>query len=102
VRMLMAAQGMTTLDLGRQLGLGRSPIYDRTQGRKPFTVDEVASLAEFFDVPVSVFYAGPDALLGRHAGDRTALTGVASPLETRGRETTRSSFRSFDAFRVAA
>lgn len=64
-KMLLAAHGMTTLDLGQQLGLGRTPIYDRMQGRKPFTAAEVAEMAEHFDVPVAAFFAGPNALLGR-------------------------------------
>lgn len=70
VRMLLAAREMTTIDLGRQLGLGRTPIYDRMQGRKPFTVAEVAAMADMFNVPVSVLFGGPGELLGRsHSGN---------------------------------
>jgi hypothetical protein len=65
VKMLLAAHGMTTLELGRELGLGRTPIYDRMQGRKPFTVAEVAAMAERFAVPVAVLFGGPTALLGQ-------------------------------------
>lgn len=73
-KMLLAAHGMTTLDLGQRLGLGRTPIYDRMQGRKPFTVAEVAAMAEEFAVPVAVFFAGPDALISR-VQDGTGITG---------------------------
>lgn len=62
-KMLLAANEMTYLDLGRQLGLKRTPIYDRMQGRMSFTVSEVAAMADHFGVPVSVFFGGPAALL---------------------------------------
>ena len=68
-KMLLAAHGMTTLDLGQQLGLGRTPIYDRMQGRKPFTTAEVAAMADYFGVPVAAFFAGPNGLLGRSEED---------------------------------
>lgn len=80
VKMLLAAHGMTTLDLGRRLELGRTPIYDRMQGRKPFTAAEVASMSEEFGVSVAVFYAGPEGLLGGPARETaTRSTGEYFP-----------------------
>jgi transcriptional regulator with XRE-family HTH domain len=84
VKMLLAASDMTALEMGRRLGLSRTPLYDRMQGRKPFTVDELAKLVELFHAPVGMFFAGPDAMLGR--GRSTQETFGREP----GRETRKS------------
>jgi hypothetical protein len=63
-RMLIAqADGENALTLARHLGLGRTPIYDRLRGIKPFTVAEVSAMAEYFGVAPGVFFEGPQALL---------------------------------------
>jgi transcriptional regulator with XRE-family HTH domain len=62
VRALLAVREMTALELGQHLGLSRARIYDRMQGRKAFTVDEVAYMSRLFNVPVQVLFDGPDAL----------------------------------------
>lgn len=62
---------MSTLELGVALGLGRTAIYDRTQGRKPFTVAEVVKMGAIFDIEPAVFLAGPVALLRSAQGSVT-------------------------------
>lgn len=67
-RMLLSMTGMSTLELGAKLGLGRTAVYDRTQGRKPFTVAEVVAMAEIFGIDPAVFLTGPAALLRTNDG----------------------------------
>ena len=62
-KMLLRLVGMTTLELGTKLGLGRTAIYDRTQGRTPFTVAEVVRMADIFGLPPEAFLAGPHVLI---------------------------------------
>lgn len=71
VRALLAVREMTALELGKHLGLSRARIYDRMQGRKAFTVDEVAYMSTLFGVPVQTLFDGPDALFS-HAGSTLA------------------------------
>jgi transcriptional regulator with XRE-family HTH domain len=70
VKMLLAASDMTALEMGRRLGLSRTPLYDRMQGRKPFTVDELAKLVELFHAPVGRAAAGREC-----DGDRCCCAG---------------------------
>ncbi len=72
VRALLSMTGMSTLELGAALGLGRTAVYDRTQGRKPFTVAELVRMGSIFGVPPEAFLAGP-----------TALIRGSNPLDTR-------------------
>lgn len=63
VRMLLGWHQMTEIDLGRRLGLKRTPIYNRMQGRTAFTVSEIVRMGEIFRVAPEAFLAGPTALL---------------------------------------
>jgi len=62
-KMLIGMHRMTELELGRRLGLPRTPIYNRMQGRTPFSVAEVARMADIFGISPEVFLAGPNALI---------------------------------------
>ena len=73
VRMLLGMHEMSEIELGRRLGLARTPIYNRMQGRKAFTVAEVAAMAELFEVPPGAFLSGPNALLAA-SGDVSIKT----------------------------
>lgn len=62
-RMLLGMHRMTEIELGRRLGLPRTSIYNRMQGRTAFTVSEVVRMGQIFDIPPEAFLAGPKALL---------------------------------------
>lgn len=76
---LLAAHDVTPAELALRLGVGKTAIYNRLSGEKPFTIDETAAMAEYFHVPVGVFFAGPAALFGNvpesRAGGRAGLGG---------------------------
>jgi hypothetical protein len=84
VAMLLAAQEMKHEALVPVLGISRSAVYERMNGTRSFTVDDVAALADYFHAPVGMFFAGPDAMLGR--GRSTQETFGREP----GRETRKS------------
>ena len=71
-RMLLSRHRLTEIELGRRLGLSRTSIYNRMQGRTPFTVAEVVKMSLIFGVPPEAFLAGP-----------TALIRGSNPLDTR-------------------
>jgi len=73
VRMLLGMHRMSEIELGRRLGLPRTSIYNRMQGRTAVTVAEVVKLGELFDVAPEVFLAGP----------RSLITGVVTPRKSR-------------------
>jgi hypothetical protein len=65
VKALLAVnEQVKATDLGAHLGIGKTAIYARLRGEKPFTVGEIAVLSEYFRVPVGIFYTGPEALFG--------------------------------------
>lgn len=70
-RMLLGMYRMTEIELGRRLGLPRTSIYNRMQGKTPFSVAEVVAMAELFDAPPAVFLAGPTALIRTAGGSIT-------------------------------
>lgn len=70
VRVLLAMQRMTQLELGRQLGLPPTPIRNRMQGRTPFTVSEIGQMSQIFGIPPDAFFVGPSALIGAAAKPR--------------------------------
>lgn len=84
VRMIKAARDLQADELAALLGISRASVYERLKGKSAFTAGEVAVLAEHFGVPVTVLYAGPDALLlGRtrtQDGGTTLEYSPASPL----------------------
>ena len=80
VRMLLGMYEMTEIELGRRLGLPRTSIYNRMQGKTSFTVAEVGAMGVLFDIPAGAFLAGPSALLRPGSGPVT----VQKPARIRG------------------
>ena len=72
VKMLLAYRGRRVAELAVRLGVSKTSISNRLNGSKPFTVAEVGEMADFFDVPPSVFLAGPTALIRTGPGEPTA------------------------------
>lgn len=70
VRMILAARGIGKDTLATTLGISRASLYERLNGRRAFTLGEVAIMAETFDVPVSIFFEGPSELLLGGVGGR--------------------------------
>ncbi len=60
---LMTYRREKRLVVAALLGVSPKTLGRRLSGQIDWTAGEVSLLAEHFDVPVSVFYAGPDALL---------------------------------------
>lgn len=62
VMLLATATGATTADMCRVTGLARSTFYTRLsedpERRRSFQPDELAALADLFDVDVSVLFHG--------------------------------------------
>ena len=63
VRALMGFNGLHGTDIARILGLSTTAVSHRLSANRSsrFSVAEVAKLAEFFGVPVSVFFEEPAA-----------------------------------------
>lgn len=72
VKMLLAATDQKQADLPGLLGWSKSVTYSRMSGGSRFYAWEVEALAELFDVPVSVFHAGPDAMVGKPSAEERA------------------------------
>lgn len=63
VRTLMGAQRRTQGDLARAIGLpDASAVSKALNGKRKWTMDEIADMAEFFGVEVAVFYREPGEL----------------------------------------
>jgi hypothetical protein len=97
-RMLLGWHEMTEIELGRRLGLPRTSIYNRMQGRTPFSVVEVVKMGEIFRIAPEAFLAGPQALLTgsasrpkiapgsiKNRGATAARPGVSCPARPVGR-----------------
>jgi len=54
----MARQSKTQADLGRVLGVVQPAISLRLRGKRPFKLDELERLADYFDVPLSSLIRG--------------------------------------------
>jgi transcriptional regulator with XRE-family HTH domain len=84
---LLAAHDVAPAELALRLGVGKTAIYNRLSGEKPFTLDETAAMSEFFGVPVGAFFAGPAALFGSipesAAGGRAGAGGSIPEAPTR-------------------
>lgn len=65
VRGVAAEHRFTQQRIAETLGLSRTAVVERVQGRVPFTAPEVFALAAAFDVPVSRFF--PDVVSERAA-----------------------------------
>lgn len=90
VKMLLAYRGETQAALAQATGLGRKTVIRRMSGERGWSAAELATLSKHFEVPVSVFYDGPDALL--RTGIQTVTHQYESPTKQGG--TTVSSLKS--------
>lgn len=71
VKVLLAHRRETQAQLSLATGLRKATLIRRMAGDRSWTAPEIAVLAKHFEVPVGVFYAGPDALLRSGAGTVT-------------------------------
>ncbi len=67
VKMLMSVSGDSAEDLAPVLSVSRSAMFQRLNGTSRFTVAELASLADHFDVDPGMFFSDPQTLLRRRA-----------------------------------
>ncbi len=72
VDMLMTYRQEKRMIVAALLGVSPKTLGRRLSGQLDWTAEEVSLLAEHFDVPVSAFYAGPDALLAGLRGKMSA------------------------------
>lgn len=56
VRAIIARSGKKHGDVAEALGLSPSQLSRRVKGDIPFSAEQIAKLAQFFDVPVSAFF----------------------------------------------
>jgi hypothetical protein len=107
VKALLAANDVKAPVLGAYLGIGKATIYKRLNGALPFTVGEVAAIAEFFEIPVDVLFAGPKALLRAVpeavAGGRSATSAGDYSANTQASGTSTSRYKCYPSdSRIAA
>jgi hypothetical protein len=72
VDLLLTYRRENRLVLAALLGVSPKTLGRRLNGVLGWTADEIAVMAEHFDVPVSVFYDGPEALLAGTSRSTTA------------------------------
>lgn len=66
VRALLAWHGVSVDQLSAVLGVKRATVYKKLDGRRPFTTDDLLSIAEAFDVEPGLLLRPPVlAELGR-------------------------------------
>jgi transcriptional regulator with XRE-family HTH domain len=65
VRRLKRLAGVSDAQIGRALNLHRAAVNNRMMGHTRWTAAELAQLAAFFEVPVSLLYEDPDTALER-------------------------------------
>lgn len=62
-RLLMASRGgMTKSDLARSLGVDKAIVTRSFAGTRPWKMEEVARLAQMFDVSPAMFFEPADSL----------------------------------------
>jgi hypothetical protein len=62
VKILLTAREENAAELAVNLGWSRSVLYSRQNGTTGFLAKDVWKLADYFRVPIQVFYGGPAAL----------------------------------------
>lgn len=62
--LLCVYREITHQELGRQMGIEKSSMSLRMNGKRPFKASEVALMADLLGAPVQAFFAGPEALFG--------------------------------------
>jgi transcriptional regulator with XRE-family HTH domain len=68
VRALRMERGMSQTDLGGELGLTFQQVQKYEKGANRIGAGRLQHIAEILGVPVSVFFAAPDATNGAHNG----------------------------------
>lgn len=63
VRLLLASRHMDATDLAPAVGMTRSTLYNRLNG-KPWHASELDRIADYFGVPPSIFFQSVEAILG--------------------------------------
>lgn len=58
-----ARHGKSTLDVSAGTGIHRVTIGRRFSGQSAFTVDEVAAVAQYLEIPIATLFVGVDELL---------------------------------------
>ncbi len=79
VQLLMTAGEVEPTDVAAHLGLGRSSFYERLNGKRRFTVQELAKLADYFSVAPGTFFVDPRELLAS-SSSLSRATGVSRVL----------------------
>ncbi len=59
---LLLRSDESTSDLAAVLGVSEKTVKRRLAGSQEWTATEIAQLAQHFNVPVAILFAGPDAL----------------------------------------
>lgn len=67
VRGVAAEHRFTQGRIAETLGLSRTSVTQRIQGRVPFTAPEIATLADAMGVPVQRFFPQPEYIVTRSA-----------------------------------
>lgn len=75
VRILLARDELRQQDLAEALGYESGTITRKMKGEREWRVNDLVLLAEFFEVPVSLFFEEPDTLI-RNKCFRPALMAV--------------------------
>lgn len=63
VRILLARDEMKQQDLATGLGYESATITRKMKGEREWRLNDLVELAEFFDVPVSLFFEEPGTLV---------------------------------------
>lgn len=79
VRTLLAHQGKSRAELAQVLQVHVSAVNKALSGRRSWSADDIAIMAEFFNVTPLVFFDPPESLIrasgtGRRTGDPTSST----------------------------
>ena len=66
-RTLVALHGMRNADLADVLGIGQNSVFMKLRGDSPWKAAEVALVAEYFGVPISIIFDGMAAVNNEEA-----------------------------------
>ncbi len=77
--LLMVYRQKSTTDLAAHLRMSVKSLGRRLRGELGWQADEVAAMADLFDVSVLAFYQGPDALMSGAGTTRQYLSDTADP-----------------------
>jgi transcriptional regulator with XRE-family HTH domain len=88
--------GLTQTDVAEQLETSQAAIYRYETGQRPITIDFLAQIAAYFDLPISYFLQQGDGLkdqhrelvrwLERHPDDEAVVLATFRSLKNRSRD----------------